>query len=321
MSATFISYRRNDSGYAGRVADRLCQEFGRQAVFRDVDAIESGTRFPETISKQLDDCRVFVLMIGPGWIGFRGESQSRSLDHPNDWVRIEIATALRRAVCIIPVTVGGAPLPAAHELPDDLNGLADWQGRDLRDGDTWNGDLELLVRRIAKELGFRTRQSRQRVIATITGLAMVALITAAAAIFFYRPLTPLPAAHSESPSDIVFFDNTNDKPVANNPPQPTYLTISRPYFVTSLITYHWNGGEGAPPGKISLRRSGGVEYGPWESRGIPGNGNVQNASWMVEPRVTLPPGKYEVVDSKRATWSHNAGSKGEGFVFIRGHPR
>ena len=46
----FISYRRRDSsGYAGRVADRLVKEFGDQQCFRDVEDIESGTDFVQAI--------------------------------------------------------------------------------------------------------------------------------------------------------------------------------------------------------------------------------------------------------------------------------
>ena len=36
----FLSYRHEDSaGYAGRVQDRLAQEFGRDLLFMDVDTV------------------------------------------------------------------------------------------------------------------------------------------------------------------------------------------------------------------------------------------------------------------------------------------
>jgi hypothetical protein len=41
----FLCYRRDDSAaYAGRVQDRLVQEFGRDLIFMDVDAIPSAPR-------------------------------------------------------------------------------------------------------------------------------------------------------------------------------------------------------------------------------------------------------------------------------------
>src|SRR5262245_34203605 len=43
LCQVFISYRRDDSaGIAGRIYDRLIQEFGRNAVFKDVDSIPLG---------------------------------------------------------------------------------------------------------------------------------------------------------------------------------------------------------------------------------------------------------------------------------------
>jgi len=319
MPTIFISYRRGDGGgYAGRIFDRLRQQFGDGEVFRDVDTIESGTRFPDAIARQLEDCRVFVVIIGPTWLSASDENGVRRLDNPRDWVRVEIATALKRNVCIIPVTVGGAAAPAAQDLPEDLRSLADWQRRDLRDGDTWGSDLEFLVRRIAKELGVKYTQSKRKAAVALAGIALLGVIVATSWLFLYRS-TPAPT--QESPAEIVILDNTNRYDVRNGPIQRTYLTITRPHFITKIYTYHWNNERGSPPGLLSLRRSDGTVFGPWEARGIRGHKNVENASWLVEPKMTLPVGTYEVVDSEPNTWSHNDQSKGEGFTFIQGHPK
>jgi hypothetical protein len=323
MPAIFISYRRSDGGgYAGRIFDRLRQQFGDGEVFRDVDTIDSGTRFPDVIARQLEDCRVFVVIIGPTWIKATDENGVRRLDNPRDWVRIEIATALKRNVCIIPVTVGGAAMPAAHDLPEDLRSLVDWQRRDLRDGDTWASDLEFLIQRIAKELGFRSTQFKRKAAVALASIALLGVIGAVSLPYLYRS-TPGPT--QDSPAAIVIFDNTNTVDVCNSPIQPTYFTITKPHFITKIYTYHWNNARGSPPGKLKLQRSDGREFGPWESRGISGRNpkddtTVENASWLVEPKITLPAGTYRVVDSKPETWSHNDQSKGEGFVFIQGHP-
>lgn len=325
MPTIFISYRRSDGGgYAGRIFDRLRQEFGEGQVFRDVDTIDSGTHFPDAIARQLEDCRVFVVIIGPTWVSASDENGVRRLDNPRDWVRIEITTALKRNVCIIPVTVGGAAAPAAQDLPEDLRSLADWQRRDLRDGDTWDNDLDLLVRRIAKELGFRSTRFKRKAAVALAGIALLGVISAAAFLYLYRS-TPAPPTQG-SPAAIVFFDNTNTDDVRNSPIQRTYFTITKPHFITKIYTYHWNNERGSPPGKLTLHRSDGTVFGPWEARGIPGrspkdNKIVEHASWLVEPNITLPAGTYEVVDSKPKTWAHNDQSKGEGFAFIQGHPK
>jgi len=66
VSNIFISYRRSDgAGYAGRIFDRLQKEFGPGRVYRDVDSLEDGTRFPDAIAKQLAKCRIVLVVIGP----------------------------------------------------------------------------------------------------------------------------------------------------------------------------------------------------------------------------------------------------------------
>ena len=95
MAGIFISYRREDgAGHAGRMFDRLGQRFGREAVFMDVSRIEPGTDFARSIERALAGCDVMVVTIGREWLGATG-SGSR-VDEPDDLVRIEVATALRR---------------------------------------------------------------------------------------------------------------------------------------------------------------------------------------------------------------------------------
>jgi sugar phosphate isomerase/epimerase len=152
VSGIFISYRHTDgAGYAGRIFDRLQAEFGATRVYRDVDSIASGTNFPDEIARQLARCNVVLVVIGPAWCDARNAAGGRRLDDTDDWVRIEVAQALKRDICVIPVTVGGANLPDASALPEDLRDLIRRQSRELRDGDTWRGDLDLLVQQIAKE--------------------------------------------------------------------------------------------------------------------------------------------------------------------------
>ena len=54
MSGIFISYRRDDSqALAGRVYDRLTQRFGKEQVFRDIDAIPPGAVFSQVIAERI----------------------------------------------------------------------------------------------------------------------------------------------------------------------------------------------------------------------------------------------------------------------------
>jgi hypothetical protein len=313
----FISYRRADAGYAGRVFDRLRAEFGDGHVFRDVDAIEGGTRFPDVIARQLDACRVFVLIVGPAWWGAE-PAGGRRLHRRDDWVRIEVARALERNICIVPVTVGGAAAPRPDDLPDDLKALSQWQVSDLRDGASWGGDVQLVVNRIARELGVRPRRLGRR-----SALAGAGLLLAALGVAGLRLAQDTPPPEFDLTLDpVLVFDNRNKLEVFNRPTRPATFTIDRSHFITYLYTYHWNGGRGSPPtpGTIGLRRSDGTMFGPWEASASSGFGGAPNVDWYIRPNIVLPAGTYEVIDSEPQTWSHNDTTGNAGVALVRGHP-
>ncbi len=116
-----------------------------------------------------------------------------------------------------------------------------------------------------------------------------------------------PGGGSQTSDAEVIFDNNNAAAVLNNPTQPTVVTLSKAYQIMLIRDYHWNDGQGTPnPGTIALTSSGGTTYGPWQTTGSPGQGNVPNANWTATPNEAVPAGTYTVVDSEPSTWSHNA---------------
>jgi hypothetical protein len=102
--------------------------------------------------------------------------------------------------------------------------------------------------------------------------------------------------------------------VTNGPKVPTTFTFSEPVRLVWLQTYHWNHARGATPGRIGLRHQDGTVYGPWPTRGLPGQGGVPNAYWRAEPGVVLKPGTYTVTDSDPSTWATNAEAGNKGFA-------
>jgi len=318
MASIFISYRRTDGGYAGRIFDGLQRAFGNSSVFRDVDAIRDGTKFPEAIRHQLQSCRVFILVIGPGWHLARKEDGTDRLNDPEDWVRLEIATALKRTACFIPITVGGARLPLSHNLPEDLKTLAERQARELRDGDTWDGDMALLIRRIASELGGRSRMITRYGLPAASALVLIGGLILLAPKFLTQRAPVTRASFTSAP--IIIFENGNKENVQNRPVAPTKFSIKQPHFVTHIYTYHWNNGNGSTPGRIRLQSGDGKVFGPWEARGTSGHNNAQNVNWVVEPNREIPAGDYTVVDSEPSTWSQNISSGSAGFATLMGFP-
>jgi len=121
----FISYRRADSaGYAISIYDRFAKHFGKDAIFMDVDTIEAGLDFVEVLENAVQSCEVLVALIGKQWLNIKDEDGKRRLDNPQDFVRIEVATALKRGIRVIPVLIDGTPMPNSDQLPSNLESLS-----------------------------------------------------------------------------------------------------------------------------------------------------------------------------------------------------
>src|SRR5215472_16467854 len=103
MSKILISYRREDSAdVTGRIYDRLIQAFDRESVFKDVDSIPLGVNFRIYLDAQVAKCHVFLAVIGRDWMKTKGVRSKSKLEDPKDFVRIEIESALKREIPVIP---------------------------------------------------------------------------------------------------------------------------------------------------------------------------------------------------------------------------
>jgi len=153
MSRIFISYRRDDSaGYAGRLYDRLSERFGQGQIFMDIDTIEPGLDFVEVIEKAVGSCGVLIALIGRQWLTITDATGHRRLDNPEDFVRLEIATALDRNIRVIPVLVRGATMPRSTDLPDALKKLARRNALEISDT-RFHYDVDRLIETLEKVLG------------------------------------------------------------------------------------------------------------------------------------------------------------------------
>jgi hypothetical protein len=120
----FVSYRRADTaGPADWLYDRLTGHFGRPQVVKDVDSIQLGDDFAEVIVAAVVSCDALLVLIGHQWLTASGADGQRSLANPNDFVRLEIESALTRDLLVIPVLVDGTRMPLDGELPPSLAGL------------------------------------------------------------------------------------------------------------------------------------------------------------------------------------------------------
>jgi formylglycine-generating enzyme required for sulfatase activity len=158
----FICYRREESSaWAGRLSDRLSNHFPSNQIFMDVDSVDLGEDFVKTIEKTVGSCDVLIAVIGKSWLTSCDQEGQRRLDNPEDFVRIEIATALKRDIRVIPVLVDSASMPRSRDLPDDLKGLVRRNALQLSH-DRFRTDSERLASAVERALEKTATERRER---------------------------------------------------------------------------------------------------------------------------------------------------------------
>jgi hypothetical protein len=137
----FICYRREETAaHAGRLYDAMVARFGESNVFMDVD-IAPGVDFVERITQVVSGCLVLIVVMGPRWATVEDEDGQPRLSDTDDFVRLEVETALRRPdVTPIPVLVSGARMPKREALPEPLQPLTRRNALDLSDA-RWAYDV------------------------------------------------------------------------------------------------------------------------------------------------------------------------------------
>jgi len=147
----FISYRRGEtSGQARALHDRLAQHFGAERVYMDVDSIALGADFVQNIEQALDSSPAVLVLIGHDWMQAAGDEHP--FDNPNDFIRLEVGTALRLGVRTIPILIERTPMPAPEDLPEELRPLTRRHALELENG-RWEYDVSRLVKALEPLLG------------------------------------------------------------------------------------------------------------------------------------------------------------------------
>lgn len=156
----FICYRRDDSaGHAIHLLHYLRDHLRGVKIFMDI-IIEPGTQFAQKIAREVGSCEIFIPLIGKDWLTMEGDA-GRRLDDPEDFVCLEIATALARDdITVIPVLVDGASIPNRKELPKELVKLPDHQQFELSN-QRWEYDADRLVLHIKQKLA-EQREARRK---------------------------------------------------------------------------------------------------------------------------------------------------------------
>ena len=98
----------------------------------------------------VESCDYVIVVIGKTWLAISDES-GRRLDNPADFVRLEIESALKRAIPVIPVLVDNARMPKPDQLPETLRDLVYRHAECVRPEPDLGHDLERLGKRIRQQ--------------------------------------------------------------------------------------------------------------------------------------------------------------------------
>ncbi len=139
-----LSYRRSDSDViTGRIRDKLASYYGEDSVFMDIDSIPLGFDYRKQIKDALLENKIFIVVIGPKWLGAR--DKGARINEENDPVRIEVETALQQGLPIIPVLVSGAKMPEPTELPQSLQNLCYLNAAEVDGGRDFHQHMDRLI--------------------------------------------------------------------------------------------------------------------------------------------------------------------------------
>jgi hypothetical protein len=143
----FISYRRKDTRWFTRqLQENLHTEFPDIEIFWDLE-LQLGVDFTKAIEDAVSQCTVFLAVIGNDWLTIEDSNGNRRIDNPNDFVRLEIATALVRPIRIIPILVDSTPMPPEQDLPAELRALCKLQALDV-DEKRFRHDVNILLQEL-----------------------------------------------------------------------------------------------------------------------------------------------------------------------------
>jgi hypothetical protein len=149
----FINYRKDDSSWnALALYNELQKYFAKEQIFKDFNTILPGDDFTISIQNALAKCDVLLVVMGKSWLGMKDAKGNRRLDDPDDFVRIEIATALERNIQVIPVLFDDIPMPSVDELPGNMKTLVRRQFVEI-ETKRFEDDVRNLADAIRKVLG------------------------------------------------------------------------------------------------------------------------------------------------------------------------
>lgn len=159
MTRIFISYRRSDSQYfTDRLYEHMARHFGAENVFQDVgdvNKIPPGEDFVEYIDNQVQSCDIVLVVISENWLATLLDRLTRD----DDFVRIEIESALAHKKHIVPVLIADTDMPPSTQLPEMLRPLARRNAQRIRANPDFTKDCDTLAEGIQSVISKKDQQN------------------------------------------------------------------------------------------------------------------------------------------------------------------
>lgn len=155
----FINYRHEDaSAVVTHLNRRLADRYGEALVFVDYGGIPISERWDLKILQKLKQARVLLVVVGSAWGSVRFATGKKAnklrLEDPDDWVRLEICTALRLGADVIRtivIKIDDAELPET-EWDCELDQLHRLQHARLHNLGSFEQDFQVLVASLEQQV-------------------------------------------------------------------------------------------------------------------------------------------------------------------------
>lgn len=129
----FISYRREGGAEMAKALHEAMLRRHKDTLY---DASLGGGEFPPQILRMIDRVPNVLVVLSPGALDER-------IRAPEDWLRREVAHALARKKCVIPVLVRGFNFSNVAAMPEEMERLRDFQSV-ICHSDAWDATLDRL---------------------------------------------------------------------------------------------------------------------------------------------------------------------------------
>lgn len=198
----FISYRRDGGEYTAKILHEKLMNMG-YSVFFDVESLRSG-KFNTALLEVIDKCKDFLVVLSP-----------QSLDrcaNEEDWVRLEIAHALKKKKNVVPVMLRGFSFP--EKLPEDIEPVRFQNGIEAST-EFFDAFIARLGKFLLSKPGMVKRITQnsfiRKVIPLFAAFLLTAVIIAGGVYAYHRTQNTFPVSKEEKNilSEVIYYTASN----------------------------------------------------------------------------------------------------------------